>query len=239
MNTDPRLSALNGEVKLTAKKLKRQKRNVKVARIMLIILVIIMLIGYLIFSTVYNGYNFTISLDRNLYYDNHLIIYDDPDYKVYRQKLQPESLEYFDNIYYEWLPDDLDSYDGSHNGDNFLAYSFYIENTGENVEDFYASIDILDVIKNVDDAIRFMVYYDGEPTIYAKISPDTGKAEPNTTPFESEKYIMRQHVENFMPGDKHKYTIVIWIEGSDTECTNNIIGGEFRAKMSFKSEFVD
>jgi hypothetical protein len=33
-----------------------------------------------------------------------------------------------------------------------------------------------------------------------------------------------------------KYTIVLWIEGSDPECTDNILGGEFKVHMDFKSE---
>ena len=36
--------------------------------------------------------------------------------------------------------------------------------------------------------------------------------------------------------DKSKYTIVLWIEGSDPECTDNILGGEFKVHMDFKSE---
>ena len=31
----------------------------------------------------------------------------------------------------------------------------------------------------------------------------------------------------------------MWLEGNDVECTNNIIGGEFKAHMEFNSEFVD
>jgi hypothetical protein len=29
------------------------------------------------------------------------------------------------------------------------------------------------------------------------------------------------------------------LEGNDIDCTDNIIGGEFMAKMVFNSEFVD
>ena len=40
-------------------------------------------------------------------------------------------------------------------------------------------------------------------------------------------------------GDLDKYTLVIWIEGSDDECTDNILGGEFKVRMRFNSEYVE
>jgi hypothetical protein len=186
----------------------------------------------------YKGYNFTVSLDENLYYDNNIIIYDDSEYKTYRQQIKVESLERFDNISHKWLPADIDDYEGSHNGENYLAYSFYIENMGEDTVNYYNEIIIDDVIKNVDDAIRIRVYFDGEPTTYAKMSA-RGVPETGTVPFKSKDIVMSSKIAEFKAGDKHKYTIVMWLEGSDLECTNNIIGGEFKAHMEFNSEFVD
>lgn len=31
----------------------------------------------------------------------------------------------------------------------------------------------------------------------------------------------------------------MWLEGNDPECTDNILGGEFKAHMQFNSEHVD
>lgn len=229
---------MRAEVKITAEQYKKRKKRYRITKVILMVLLLILLLAYILFTFIYNGYSFTVSLDKNLYYDNDIIIYDSKDYKVYRQKLVVESLDYFDNISYRWLPNDLDNYDGSHNGENYLAYSFYIENMGEEVADYWSEIVIDDVIKNVDEAIRMRVYYDGEATTYAKLSSN-GRPEVNTEPFYSEDRIMVQHVENFKPGDIHKYTIVMWLEGNDIDCNNNIIGGEFKAHMVFNSEFVD
>lgn len=230
---------MHGEVVVSADKIRRRKKIQKISRIVLIFLIIIVIISYIVVAFMYNGYNFTITLDSNLYYENHLVIYETENYKIYRRQLRPAALEYFDNISYKWLPKDLNDYEGSHNGDNYFAYSFYIENLGNDIEDYYMEVIIDDVVKNVDDAIRYRIYFDGEETTYAKLSPDTNEAEPGTVPFESEKLITSQNIEKFGPGEKHKYTIVMWLEGSDPECTDNIIGGEFRAHMEFKSEFVD
>ena len=225
-------------VKLTADKLRKRKKSYRIAKGILAILLLIIIAVYFVFHMLYRGYNFTVSLDANLYYDNKVIIYDDSEYKTYRQQIQVESLEKFDNISYKWLPEDLDEYEGSHNGENYLAYSFYIENMGENTIDYYNEIIIDDVINNVDDAIRIRVYFNGIHTTYAKMSA-RGVPEEGTVAFKSKDIVMSSKHENFKPGDKHKYTIVMWVEGSDLECTNNIIGGEFKAHMEFNSEFVD
>lgn len=225
-------------VKLTTEKIKQRKKSYRIAKVILAILLLIIIVLYFAFDMLYKGYNFTVSLDENLYYENKVIIYDDSEYKTYRQQIKVESLEKFDNISYKWLPKDLNDYEGSHNGENYLAYSFYIENMGENTIDYYNEIIIDDVIKNVDDAIRIRVYFNGEETTYAKMSA-RGVPENGTVPFESKDIVMSSKNENFKPGDKHKYTIVMWLEGSDLECTNNIIGGEFKAHMEFNSEFVD
>ena len=234
---------MNGEVKLKAKKYRRHKKVVKWVKIITAILIILLIIFYLVFSLINNGYNFTISLDRNLYYENNVIIYEKPDYKVYRPRLVAEALETIDNISGNWIPASVDSEndpntEGSHNGKNYIAYSFYIENMGEDTITYYMYYFIDDVIKNLDDVIRVRVYYDGTPTTYAK-KAETGKPEEDTTSFEEKKYAFMQKVEDFKPTDKHHYTIVIWIEGDDPQCTDNIIGGELKSHIEFKSEFID
>ena len=223
---------------LTADKLRKRKKSYRIAKVILAILLLVIVVLYFVFNFIYNGYNFTISLDENLYYENKIIVYDDSEYKVYRQQIKVESLEKFDNISYKWLPEDIDDYEGSHNGENYLAYSFYIENMGENTVNYWSEIIIDDVIKNVDEAIRFRVYLDGVPTTYAKKSA-RGTPEPQTVEFKSDDVVTASMVTDFKPGDKHKYTIVMWLEGSDMECTNNIIGGEIKAHMEFNSEFVN
>jgi hypothetical protein len=114
-----------------------------------------------------------------------------------------------------------------------------IENQGDEVSDYWYEIVIDDVIRNVDEAVRIRVYKDDKVVTYAKKSAATGQPEKDTVAFVSEELIAREHVTNFKPGDKSKYTIVLWIEGSDLDCTDNILGGEFKVHLDFKSEFID
>ena len=118
----------------------------------------------------------------------------------------------------------------------YIAYTFYIENTGNDVSDYWTEIIIDDVVKNVDEAVRIRVYKNGEAKTYAKIGAN-GNPERDTIPFKTSNLVVADHVENFKPGDIDKYTIVMWIEGSDPECTDNILGGEIKAHMEFNSEF--
>ena len=229
---------MDSKIILKSDKVKRDKKIEKIVKITLLILLLVLVLLYFIFGIVYNSGNFSITLDKNLYFERGLIIYDDPDYKVYRSELYAEGPNNFDNISYKWLPTDINQYEGSHNGDNYLAYTFYIENIGDDVSDYWNEIIIDDVIKGVDEAIRLRVYKNDEFVTYAKLGRN-GNPERDTTPFMDNTLIARDHVENFKPGEKNKYTIVLWLEGTDPECTDNVLGGEIKIHMEFNSEFVE
>jgi len=221
---------------LKSEKIKREKKAKKIVILILIILMLLLMFVYFTVGIIYNSGNFSITLDSNLYFEKGLIVFDDFNYKVYRTELYAEVPKTFDNIYYKWLPDNLHEYGGgSHNGDNYFVYTFYIENLGSQTEDYWTELVIDDVIKNVDEAVRIRVYRDGHEVTYAKRSPN-GIAEPYTVPFASDDLIVREHIIDFKPRAISKYTIVLWIEGSDPECTDNILGGEFKVHMDFKSE---
>ncbi|MGE5456034.1 MAG: hypothetical protein ACM3O4_02910 [Ignavibacteriales bacterium] len=229
---------MNDGIVLSASKVKRKKKIIKIIKLVLFVFMLLLLILYVAAGIVYNSGNFSITLDRNLYLEKNIIIYDDPNYKVYRSELFAKTVDSFDNISYKWLPNDLDNYDGSHNGDNYVAYTFYVENLGEETSDYWAELVIEDSINGVDEAVRIKVYRNGIETTYAKMGKD-GKPEPRTVAFESDTVVTTDHIENFGPGDKNKYTVVIWLEGNDPECNDNILGGEIKIYMDFKSEFVE
>ena len=218
----------------TTDKLKKEKKLKKKFKLAVILLLLLLLILYFVIGIVYNSGNFSITLDKNLYLDNGIIIYDDFQYKVYRTELLAKAPETFNSIKEIWLPEEIKDYEGgSHNGDSYLVYTFYIENTGDEIASYTREVVIDDVIKNVDAAIRVRIYKNGEYLTYAKLSSE-GEVEPNTVPFIDDKIIMSEDVTNFKPNDIDKYTIVLWIEGEDPACTDNILGGEFKVRMNFK-----
>lgn len=230
---------MNSKLRLSTERIKHEKNWKNRLKFILLLILLLFLALYLIIGIIYNSGSFSITLDKNLYFSKGLIIYDDPDYKVYRSELLAEAPNSFDNISEHWLPEDIDrAGNGSHNGKNYLAYTFYVENMGDMAADYWSDVVIDDVIKNVDDAVRVRIYRNGEEVTYAKVAAN-GEPEPGTVPFKSEKLVVTNHVENFMPGDIDRYTIVLWLEGNDPECTDNILGGEFKVHMNFNSEHVE
>ena len=230
---------MEGKFKLSSQKVRREKKIKKFFIIILLLILLLLLISYFVFGIIYNSASFSITLDKNLYFDKGLIVYDDPTYKVYRTDLYAESPTSFDNVYYKWLPDDIDDRGpGSHNGDNYLAYTFYVENLSEEVSDYWSEVIIDDVVRNVDEAVRIKIYRNGEAVTYAKIGAN-GRPEDNTVAFQDDNLVVRNHVENFGPGALDRYTIMLWVEGTDPECTDNILGGEFKVHMILNSEHID
>ena len=52
--------------------------------------------------------------------------------------------------------------------------------------------------------------------------------------FESDRILARGNQIHVKPGDVHKYTVVIWLEGDDPDCTDALIGGHCGMDFNFK-----
>jgi hypothetical protein len=146
--------------------------------------------------------------------------------------LGAQGIDNMTNISESWLPDDLDETDGVHNGENYIAYTFYVRNVGEQACTLTEQINLDSAVLGADAAVRVRMYRNGVPTTYAKIGAD-GLPEYATTPFESEEVISYNEHPDFKPGDTLKYTLVIWLEGDDPECLDNIKGGNVKMSMTF------
>ena len=114
----------------------------------------------------------------------------------------------------------------------------YVENIGEEIRDYWYEVYIEGATRGVEDAVRIRVYRNDEYVTFAKARA-TGGAERDTTPFITDTLAGRVHIEDFWPESIDKYTLVVWIEGSDAECTDDILGGEFRVRMRFNSEYIE
>ncbi len=148
--------------------------------------------------------------------------------------LSAEKVAQVTNITYDWLPlNELDTENGSHNGKNYLAYTFYLQNNGTEKVDYTGELQIKGVSKSMDEAVRVMVYKNGKPAIYGKHQYKGTEPETDATAFASDTTIMSTSTEDFQPGDEDKYTIVSWVEGNDPECINDIMGGYIRMNMLF------
>ena len=228
---------MNNGVEVEAQKVYKRKLFIKVVKIAFLLLLILISIIYLFLYIVYAGGRFTVSLDKNMSNRKNVFLSENGSLKNKARELSADTIEYMDNISIKWLPDSIDKEKtGAHNGDNYIAYTFYVINSGKEKVNYWYEIDIDDTIKNVDEAIRIMIYRNGEATVYAKKSKETGKAEPNTKKFVSSKIAVLEQRKNFKPNSKDRYTVVVWIEGDDSE---SLLGGEIKLHMDFTEEHVD
>lgn len=226
-------------VNVDAKKIKKRKILTKFLLVVGIALLLLLSITYFIVYIINQTGNFTIMLDKNLDEKQAIVISPRSDFSVLPRKMVMDSLQYMDNITESWLPNDIDEIEGPHNGNNYLAYTFFVKNISDEETEYRTVIDILSVIKNVDDAVRVAVYKNGVKTVYAKRRPDTFEPEVGTEPFYAVDQVMNVLHEEFMPGQVDRYTVVIWLEGNDLECIDSILGGEMKMIMTIGEDQED
>lgn len=165
-------------------------------------------------------------------------------------------ISYLDNY---TSPDDKSVDGGSHNGDkangreqkkgaktageNYLAYTFYCKNAGHEKVDYKATLINNGAAKSMDEAVRVLVFKNGEPTVYAQNKHNSDEPEDDSAflpksieekSWISKTKIMTTESKDFAPNDVDKYTIVMWVEGNDPECINEIMGGHMKMSMTFE-----
>ncbi len=206
--------------------------------------------------------NFTISINGDLLrlgFD----LSDTEDFANPKVRLKSDILHEVNATSIEDLPDNLDDGEGSHNLDNVVVYTYWIRNAGEETVDYDWYLVLNSVTKQLNDAVWLMVFDEGKQTVYSAPIAETGEAEHlsgydspplyaqaanpdeqyyknedgawgiKTTPYLQERLVGMGTVEDFKPGDKHKYTVAIWVEGDDPECTNDIMGAHAGYAMKF------
>ena len=229
----------SGRVKLKSEKIKERERKIKSIKFTLMVITLFLIIIYFLLRIVYEAGDFTVSVDPDFARKNGIIMYEHLSEKADRRILKATKVEFMDNISVKWLPDNLDDAgEGSHNGDNYLAFTFYLENKGAEVINYWYEIKVDDVVRNVDKAIRVMVYHNGERKIYGRPNETTGNAEEGTEKFYSPMSVCVEGRKGFTPGDIDKFTIVIYLEGDDPDCIDALIGGEMKMHMDITEEHI-
>ena len=225
---------------------KDQKRRRR-ARIAMIIIIAIIIILWLLSCLTTQFGDLVVSMDKDLETKG-LLLSETADFKETAIILNGERVEEVYHFTYDWFEakgvlKDLDNIDGSHNGKDYFAYTFYMKNNGVETFDYNATLEVTGVSKSCDEAARIMVYKNGEPTIYAKPklgtedSPEriAGEGTDNAVLFLDDDTVYTELVTDFEVGEVDKYTVVIWFEGEDSECINDIMGGHMRLAMNFEA----
>ncbi len=244
------------DVNTTAEQIYRRNKAIRILAIIVGILILLLALGYLIACVINLGGRFTVNLKGNLY---GIQLADNEKFNNPTLQLHGSPVEDMDNITKQWILnldgelgndpvyktfEDIDKVYGDHNGTNYLAYTFAVRNGGTEVRggedatvDYSASLEIVSSYKGADKAIRAAVFVNGKPTVYAapRKGTENGKeAFAADKTFLSEDIIMQQTFKNFKVGDVTRFTVVVWLEGEDPECVNDIMGGDVKLKMNLE-----
>jgi hypothetical protein len=219
------------------------------------------LLTFMIFSVSYYGQkvgNFTFTLDR-LALESGMTLYDDSIDKEYKTRIIADQVNEADgmteycgirdnegNLLTRFpvgdsvcIPSDeiIASVDGPNNGENYLAYTFYLEHVGSRPVDLQASINLISASKGAEEAVRVRVLINGVGTTYAKPQSATGKnpgePEPLTTAFLGITTVMQSVFTKYMPGAVTKITIILWYEGEDSNHNVSLHSGGVKFEMKF------
>lgn len=182
--------------------------------------------------------NFTINLNRLELYRKGISIADNGDFDGATARLTASTVEDATNISIDDLPEDIDDLDGSHNGKNYMAYTYYVRNAGKEDLGYKASITLDSCAKGAEKAVRVAVWRNGERVVYA--APAAGGGEENGCKnFKSDDVVCTYTEKKFLVGNVDRYTIVIWMEGDDPECVDSIIGGSVEFSMKIDADYKD
>ena len=224
-------------VRTTAKKVRTTNTVLRLLIIILVLLILLMSISWACARFV-NSTGFTVLLDRDA---KGLSLFDNGDGGNPTTRLTAEPVENFWNISHKDLPDDLGSKYGSQNGYDgngkslYIAYTFALGNTTD--EDIYyrSVITLDDQTKDTDEAIRVRVIKNDQKKDYAKAALKGGeeKVAADATWIDPVT-VMKEDSAMIKSGEIVKYTVVIWLEGDDPECVDDILGGEVKLSMNFE-----
>ena len=196
-------------------------------------ILVFLLSGYIAVSLYSKFGSLTISINKFESTQYSWTLSETRDFKELSATIAAKEVPDITNISGADLPADLDSIDGQHNGKNYFAYTFYLLNNGENTLSYEYQMLLSNVTNDVDKAIRIRLYVDGTPTTYARTRSDGTGPEPDTTEFRTTSVVMNDFKADFKPGNFTKFTVVIWIEGDDPDCTDELIGGDLKCEMKF------
>ena len=182
----------------TAAEVKNYRRWIKLVPIGIGIAILILTIGYVV-SVLYMRFGaFTVKVNKFDHNEYALTLSESPNFNSYTSRLNAEIAESITNIDGKSIPEWVNNVDGEHNGDNYVAYTFYCSNAGEKTVTYSYDLYIANMTYEVEKAVRVRLYVDekydeknpennsGDYVDYAYARTDGGKGpEPGTTAFQN------------------------------------------------------
>lgn len=183
--------------------------------------------------------NFVMTLDKKSF-ERGIVLSTSDEFLAPTPRLVANPVEDVKDVTYSWLK--LDSVSKT-NGDfydpdyKYVAYTFYLKNNGTETVDVGYTIKITDLYRNIDEAIRVLLIEDDTVVKMYQKPDNIVHNYPNDMPegihFINNDTICNEIIENFRPNQIKKYSIIIWLEGEDPDCVDEIRGGMIKLNMKF------
>lgn len=229
----------------TGRQIARMQRNIKVTAIVCAILALLVLILYFLFNFINRGGegdidrgDFTVEVFRG---ERAMFsLSESEDLSNPTIMLQGSSVDDLWHCTRSWIPASVDENskggDASSEDPSYFCYTFYLTNASDKDFTYRYDLDFVEKYLDLDDACRIMIYRNGEEKVYAKAPIEGTPLEAGTEEFLNDKTYVAQTDLTLEKGGTDKYTIVIWLEGEDPECVNDVLTGKLKLEMNFYTE---
>lgn len=194
-----------------------------------------------------NSGNFVINLDKDAYLRG-IVLSKDHEFKTQSSRVVATAVNDVTNITYDWFEDkipDIVENDGDYFDSDYkyLAFTFYLKNSGEETVNVNLKLDVTESLKGTDEAIRILLIEDGtQKFLYQKkdnVDVTYLGYLSEAINFNTDTNVCNKTVKQFRPGDVKKYTLIMWLEGEDPDCTIDILGGKLKMQMIFSIDNFD
>ncbi len=195
--------------------------------------------------------------------EKQLVLSDTTDFSEELIVLNGTAIDEADNISIYDIDTQVAKVDGEHNGRNYIAYTYYVKNISPDPVTYDYTLSIRRATKGIEEATWVLLYHNGKQQVFAKegrdkkaekqiseyqfpFEEDALKAEQyaydeqmerfvlTTTPFATSKIVATAERAMLQPEEVDKYTVVIWLEGEDPQCVNDILGGTIEMMMKIR-----
>ena len=237
-------------VKTNSKQINKREALIRILTIILIIL-LLFLFGLFACTTYIQNGNFTVTIDSDSFKGG-IGLSETGDFAKPQRSLQGGKFENMKEGTFPLIPNEIADKTGTNKfttdeGMCFYTYSFFVKNIGEDDGAYSSKINLESATQGADEAMRVMVIRDSTPynaedremsevTVFAKPQIDTKNvlevyADKN---FVSSRCVAKINNDDFTAGTVEKITVVIWFEGEDPECVDDILEGEVKLSMDLR-----
>ena len=200
----------------------------------LILACLLALFGLMSYWAQYTG-TFVISLDKES--RSGLSVCETSDFLNPTSMLHAQAKKNIHPIEYTSVPiQQITATDGNSDVRNCFGFTYYLKNVGETVVDVGVNIMQEGATVNLDKCSRILVCQDDQIIGVFKTTDNYIDANDKTPPDLYKQYyginVYAYNIYKLYPGDVVKFTVIIWVEGWDIDCTDDKIGGSVQYNMT-------